>query len=509
MTLQENNGVAVIDGRSGEVSRIFSAGNAAVAWIDTADDGVVDQTGAIPAVPREPDAIGWIGERYLATANEGDWKGGTRGWSIFDAETGEIVWDAGNSFERLAVRTGLHLDKRADAKGPEPEGLAVTAVDGRPIVLVAAERSNFVAAYDVSAPTAPVFRQILPTTVGPEGILPIPDRNLLVISSEEDDAEAQVRGSLSVYGYVSAYVAQDVLPFPSIVSGDVEGAPIGWGALGALAADPTDPNRLYTATDKAYGPARVLRVDVAQSPALIDAELVVTETGQPITLDVEGLAARPDGGFVLAVEGEDGSDNQLVWVAADGAIERRLPLPADVADRIGGQGLEGVAVDGDGVWVALQRELADDPAGVVRLGRYTPAQDRWEWYGSPLERTAVAGDWIGISEIAASDGALLVLERDKLNGPDARVKRIYRVVFPDRPGASSGEGDLPVLTKTSARDLLPDLRATNGYVQEKIEGLAVAGNGRLYLVTDNDGVDDANGETQFFDLGPVGEALAG
>jgi len=46
-------------------------------------------------------------------------------------------------------------------------------------------------------------------------------------------------------------------------------------------------------------------------------------------------------------------------------------------------------------------------------------------------------------------------------------------------------------------------------VQEKIEGLAVAGNGRLYLVTDNDGVDDANGETQFFDLGPVGEALAG
>jgi len=233
VTLQENNGVAVIDGRSGEVSRIFSAGNAAVAWIDTADDGVVDQTGAIPAVPREPDAIGWIGERYLATANEGDWKGGTRGWSIFDAETGEIVWDAGNSFERLAVRTGLHLDKRADAKGPEPEGLAVTAVDGRPIVLVAAERSNFVAAYDVSAPTAPVFRQILPTTVGPEGILPIPDRNLLVISSEEDDAEAQVRGSLSVYGYVSAYVAQDVLPFPSIVSGDVEGAPRVGRARGA------------------------------------------------------------------------------------------------------------------------------------------------------------------------------------------------------------------------------------------------------------------------------------
>lgn len=66
-----------------------------------------------------------------------------------------------------------------------------------------------------------------------------------------------------------------------------------------------------------------------------------------------------------------------------------------------------------------------------------------------------------------------------------------------------------MLSKTLARNLLPDLQATNGYVQEKVEGFAVAGNGRLYVVTDNDGLDDANGETQFFDLGPAAEALGG
>jgi hypothetical protein len=66
-----------------------------------------------------------------------------------------------------------------------------------------------------------------------------------------------------------------------------------------------------------------------------------------------------------------------------------------------------------------------------------------------------------------------------------------------------------VLPKTLARNLVPDLQATNGYVQEKVEGFAIAGNQNLYVVTDNDGLDDANGETVFLDLGPAAEALKG
>ncbi|GFG52316.1 esterase-like activity of phytase family protein [Mycolicibacterium agri] len=509
VTLQENNGFAIIDGRSGAVSKIFSAGSVSVNGIDTAEDGVIDQTGSIPDTPREPDAIGWVDDGHVATANEGDWKGGTRGWTIFDAATGEVVWDAGNSLEQLAVRTGLHNESRAGAKGPEPEGLAITEIGGRPTALIASERSNFVAAYDVSDVTAPKFRQIMPTTPGPEGVLTIPARDLLVISSEEDNPEKRVRASVSVYGYGETYAEDGGMAFPSIVSGDVDGAPIGWGALGALSADPSDGDRLFTATDVAFGPSRVLGVDVSKTPAVIDSALPVTEDGQPVTLDIEGLAARPDGGFVLAVEGEDGPGNQLVYVSADGSIERRVPLPPDVAARLGGQGLEGVAVDGDCVWVAVQREVKGDPKGVVRLGRYSPDRDRWEWFGYQLEGTSAEGDWIGLSEIAVHDGALLVLERDKLNGPDARVKGIYRVEMPDDAEGMSAQGAPKVLRKTLARNLLPDLQATNGFAQEKVEGFAIAGNGKLYVVTDNDGLDDANGETQFFDLGPAGEALKG
>ncbi|MFZ2527237.1 MAG: esterase-like activity of phytase family protein [Rhodococcus sp. (in: high G+C Gram-positive bacteria)] len=510
VSMQENNGIAIIDGPTGSVTSIFSAGNVSVDGIDTAEDGTIDQTGSISDTPREPDALGWIGDDHLATANEGDWKGGTRGWTIFDAATGDVVWDAGNSFSQLAVRTGLHIEGRAEAKGPEPEGLAITDIGGRPTALVASERSNFVAVYDVSDPTAPEFVQMLPTTPGPEGILPIPQRDLLVVASEKDDAEARVRASISVYGYGDAFAATGGTPsFPSIVSGDIDGVPLGWGALGALSAAPLDDNRLFTATDSAYGPARVLSVDVSQTPALIDSELVVTEGGAPVSLDVEGIAARPAGGFVLAVEGKEGPGNELVVVAADGQIEERVALPGDIAAGLGGQGLEGVAVDGDSIWVALQREITSDDKGIVRIGRYTPESGQWDWFGYQLERTDADGDWIGLSEIAVHDGGLLILERDKLNGPDARVKAIYRVDIPTAGGVTTADETPQVLPKTLVRDLLPDLQATRGFVQEKVEGMAIAGNGNVYVVTDNDGLDDANGETVFLDLGPAGAALGG
>ena len=507
VTLQENNGIAIIDGNTGVVSSIFSAGTQTVEGVDTHEDGTVDQSGSIAAVPREPDAIGWIGDDHVVTANEGDWKGGTRGWTVFDAATGEITWDAGNSLEELAVRTGMHVESRAESRGSEPEGLISTEIGGRPMVLVGSERSNFVAGYDVSDPKAPAFRQILPTAAGPEGILAIPSRNLLVVCSEADDADDGVRSAITIFGYGGAYAGIDAgrPMFPSVVSGDLDGTPIGWGALGALAADPAAADRLFTATDGAYGPARVLSIDLSKTPALIDSELPITENGSPANLDIEGLVVRPDG-YVLAVEGPDGGGNELVNVAPDGAIKDHVRLPAEVAAGLAGQGLEGVAIDGETIWVTLQREIAGDPPGVVRLGRYTPANRQWDWFGYRLEPAEADGDRMSLSEIVVHDGALLVLERDNHTGPEARVKAIYRVELPAGPGAV-GTAEPPVLPKTLARDLLPDLAATKGFVQEKVEGFAVAGNGNLYVVTDNDGAEADTGETVLLNLGPAREAL--
>ncbi|MFH9618655.1 esterase-like activity of phytase family protein [Streptomyces pratensis] len=500
VTLQENNGVVMIDLASGRLTKAFTAGTASVEGIDTVEDGIVDQTGSITDVPREPDALGWIDDRYLATANEGDWKGGTRGWTVFDSRTGKVVWDAGNSFEHTAARHGLLHDDRSENKGTEPEGLAIATYGGVRYAFVGSERSNFVAVYDVSRPTRPVFQQVLPATNGPEGLLPIPSRGLLAVSSEEDDAEAGVRASVSLFR-----LGKGTPSHPSLVSAsDSTGTPIGWGALGALSAVPGRADELYTVTDAAYSTTRILTIGADREPAVIKRELTVRDAaGEPVGYDAEGIHARPQGGFWLAVEGKTGAGNQLVRLDRHGVTRQVVPVPSDVAAGLGAQGFEGVTAttDRDGreiVWATLQRAVGTDPAGVVRLGRYDVRAGTWSWYGYRLGTTTAPGDWIGLSEITVVGDELAVIERDKLNGPAARVKRIYTVGL---PRTAAPRGALTVLPKTLAHDVLPDLRATRGWTQEKLEGLTVAGNGRVYAVTDNDGLDDSTGETVFLDLG--------
>ncbi|WP_320773170.1 esterase-like activity of phytase family protein [Streptomyces sp. CRN 30] len=500
VTLQENNGIVTVDLRSGRITKAFSAGTASLDGIDTVEDGVIDQTGSITDVPREPDAVGWIDDRYLATANEGDWKGGTRGWTVFDSRTGKVVWDAGNSYEHLAARHGLLDDDRSENKGTEPEGLAVATYDGVRYAFVGSERSNFVAVYDVSKPTKPVFKQILQTTNGPEGLLPIPSRGLLAVSSEVDDAEAGVRASVSLFRLGKGTDAA-----PSLVSADdSSGAPIGWGALSGLSAVPGRDDEVYAVTDSAYATTRVLTIDTDGEQPVVTRELAVKDAdGKATGYDAEGVYARPQGGFWLAVEGRTGTGNQLVRLDRTGTTRQVVPLPADVAAGLGSQGFEGVTATTDArgheiLWAALQREVKGDPTGVVRLGRYDVTAGTWSWYGYRLSATITDGDWIGLSEITVVGDRLAVIERDKLNGPAAKVKRIYTVPLPAKAAPA---GTLPVLTKTLAHDVLPDLRATKGWTQEKLEGLTVAGDGRVYAVTDNDALNDSTGETVFLDLG--------
>ncbi|AEE47852.1 esterase-like activity of phytase family protein [Cellulomonas fimi] len=514
VTLQENNGVVLVDLASGSVTRVFSAGSAAVTGVDVTKDGRVDQTGALPTRPREPDAVAWLDAGHLATANEGDWKGGTRGWTVFDT-TGAVVWDAGAELERLAVRVGLHTEDRAAKKGVEPEGLAVATLGGTPYAFVGSERSNFVAVYDVTVPAVPRFVQVLATTNGPEGLLPVPSRDLLLVSSEEDDASALVRSSVTVFGRGPAHAAASGTPaFPSVVSADDgAGNPIGWGALGALTADPADDRRLWSATDAAYTPTRLLSLDVSGTPAVVDREVMVTRDGAPVGLDVEGVAARAGGGFWLGVEGATGAANQLVRLDASGAVVETVPLPADVASGLTKWGVEGVAVaagkDGEHVFVALQRGLTTDPGGLggtARIGRFDVDHGTWTWFAYPLETTSTTGDWIGLSEVTAVDhDTLAVVERDKLNGPTARVKRVYAVDLPADPAP----GTVGTLTKDLVRDVLPDLRATHGWTQEKLEGLTVGGDGTVWAVTDNDGAVDATGETVLMALGDAADVFAG
>jgi hypothetical protein len=203
VTLQENNGVVLVDAASGTLTDAFSTGTSTLSGVDTTLDGKIDLTGQLTGLAREPDAVGWIDDRYFATANEGDWRGGTRGWSIFDSTNGSVAWDAGNSLESLVVRNGLYSEDRAELMGMEPEGLTVAEYGGIRYGFVCAERGGFVAVYDLTQPTSPRLRQVLPTTAAPEGLLAIPSRGLLVVSNEGDVVSAGVRSTVQVFEFGS------------------------------------------------------------------------------------------------------------------------------------------------------------------------------------------------------------------------------------------------------------------------------------------------------------------
>ena len=231
-----------------------------------------------------------------------------------------------------------------------------------------------------------------------------------------------------------------------------------------------------------------------------------------MNLDAEGLAVRDGGGFWLVSEGSGSAatPNLLLAVAGDGAIGQVVPLPASTAARQIRFGLEGVAAVGAGsaeqVYVAFQREWQDDPSGLVRIGRYTPADGSWRFFHYPLDAVeSPFGGWIGLSEIVALDADnLVVVERDNQAGADARVKRLYRFsvagIDPQTDTAPGVVPTFPVVEKVLVADLMPTLAATGGAVLEKVEGLAVLPGGAALIVNDNDGVDDSSGETQLLRL---------
>ncbi|MES2665238.1 MAG: esterase-like activity of phytase family protein [Pseudomonadota bacterium] len=497
VTLQENNHIVVI-GADGTVSASFSAGTVDLTGIDTRKNGILDFTGSKKGVPREPDGVKWIDGDYFVTANEGDYEGGSRGFTIFRKD-GTVVFESGASLEREIAAMGHYPEHRA-SKGAELESVEVAMYGSTPMLFVASERGSVVAVYDLTNPAAPVLKQILPSGVSPEGMLAIPARNLLVTANEMDLRQDGLAPS-----HVMLYALGDgPAQYPMITSAGSD-LLIGWAALSGLAADPAEAGRLYAVNDSVLaGAPTIYTIDATLTPARITAALPVTRGGYPAQkLDIEGIAADGEGGFWLASEGRSDRliPHAIYNVNDAGEITQEIALPEDLLANEIRFGLEGITVAGDWLWMAMQREWKDDPKGMVKLVGYNTADEKWGAVHYPLD-AAAEGAWMGVSEITLNGDWVYVVERDNQIAGNAATKKLYRVPLAQMVAADLG-GPLPVVTKELVRDLLPDLKVLNGYVQDKVEGFAIDAAGTGWVVTDNDGVNDASGETLFWSIGTV------
>lgn len=373
VTLQENNHLALVDLATGKVSGHFSAGSVTLTDVDLTDErpNLVQFNQTQADRLREPDGVTWMSKTRFATANEGDLNGGSRGFTLFNTD-GSVAFDVGMDLEYRLARIGHTNDRRNDAKGNEPENVAFCRFGSTDYLFVASERSSVVAVYDMSQPTAPVYKQALPGALSPEGLVTIPSRGLMVSASEVDDRGLPARTALNIYAYQKAAPA-----YPTIQSADrADGKPIPWSALSGMVAAPSG-NTVYAVDDSFFRANRIFTVDVGVTPAVIRSELRITDASdvlktfgatlpaaknnqafdqtdvaaminadKTVNLDPEGISLASAGGFWIASEGAGSKDrlrdrpqHHLGQPAAAGVGSRRDPgggEPAGCGQRASG-----------------------------------------------------------------------------------------------------------------------------------------------------------------------------
>lgn len=141
---------------------------------------------------------------------------GARSFSIFNADTKQIVFDSGDQFERHtaayhplifnADNEANGAKTRSRAKGPEPEGVTLGTINGQTFAFITLERTGGVMVYNVTDPNNVTFtdyKHSRSTSAfggdnGPEGITFIPAANMtngkayVIVANE-------ISGTLSMY----------------------------------------------------------------------------------------------------------------------------------------------------------------------------------------------------------------------------------------------------------------------------------------------------------------------
>lgn len=162
---------------------------------------------------------------------------GARSFTIWDAATGDVVFESGDQFEQItaslypfnfnAADDDNSAKDRSDDKGPEPEAITVGEVDGKMYAFIGLERMGGIMVYDITDPsnvtfveytnnrnfaTHPEDEEDIHGDNGPEGLIFIPatqspnNTALLVVSNEVSGTvttysigEAQPQFTLAIY----------------------------------------------------------------------------------------------------------------------------------------------------------------------------------------------------------------------------------------------------------------------------------------------------------------------
>lgn len=162
---------------------------------------------------------------------------GGRSFSIFNAATGQMVYDSGDDLERITAKDPVYsslfnasnsnnnFKNRSDNKGPEPEGVTLATINNKMYAFITLERVGGLMIYDITDPINPIFEKYinnrtLGTTaggdLGPEGIIYIaandsPTGKGLVVLSNEVSSTISIFSLDNVLGINDFSTEKDVI----------------------------------------------------------------------------------------------------------------------------------------------------------------------------------------------------------------------------------------------------------------------------------------------------------
>jgi hypothetical protein len=137
---------------------------------------------------------------------------GARSFSIWDADTGALVFDSGDDFERVVYNDATPsllfgaLKGRMDNKGPEPENIVVGQVGKEYYAFIGLERSSGIMMYQITNPAKPKFVQYIRNTSNATSTGDVSPEGLKFISAADSPTGVpllmvgyEVSGSLAVF----------------------------------------------------------------------------------------------------------------------------------------------------------------------------------------------------------------------------------------------------------------------------------------------------------------------
>lgn len=213
VTLQEANGIAVLDLATSQFTEVIGLGAKDFSLPGNEIDAIENDGKVVfqPVAAKGlymPDSIAtykWKGETYLVMANEGDFRednvdrtttgaaaplnrlrvvndlkttgvfaaAGARSFSIRRTD-GEIVYDSGSTLDREAQERLIYDDGRSRDKGVEPEGVALLKIGSRTFAFIGLERTtkSAIAVFDITDLEAVRFLDMIVTDgdLSPEGL---------------------------------------------------------------------------------------------------------------------------------------------------------------------------------------------------------------------------------------------------------------------------------------------------------------------------------------------------